>query len=91
VPAQEPPQRRNDDPFLDLGVSTTLVPAANEALHFPGHEIPAGALVMLPPPSTTVARVGRSGVAALAVGSATAARASVQIQSLAAVMTRTRC
>jgi hypothetical protein len=60
---QLPPQRRNDDPFLAFWVSTTLVPTAKVALHFPGQEIPAGWLVTPPLPRTTTTNVGSGATA----------------------------
>jgi hypothetical protein len=64
VPVQEPPQRRNVEPFFGSGVRSTLVPAANVAVHFPGQAIPAGWLVTPPLSRMTTTNVG--GVAATA-------------------------
>ena len=58
APVQPPPQRTNREPPFAVGVRSTREPAANAAAHFPGHEIPAGVLVMRPPPTMATANVG---------------------------------
>jgi hypothetical protein len=58
APVHEPPQPRKLAPLLGAAVRSTLVPAANVAVHLPGQAIPAGVLVTVPPPRTTTTKVG---------------------------------
>jgi hypothetical protein len=55
---QEPPHRRNVEPFFDFGVRSTLVPATKVAVHLPGQAIPAGWLATPPAPKMTTTNVG---------------------------------
>src|SRR6266403_5304106 len=58
VPEQPPPlQPVKVDPAAGVAVSVTMVPLANEPEHVVPHEIPAGALVMVPLPAPVLLTV----------------------------------
>src|SRR5262245_59024792 len=57
LPLHPPAQRTSRKPLLSLGTSVTRVPAAKDAVHLPGHEIPPGLLPTVAPfPRTTTVR-----------------------------------
>jgi hypothetical protein len=52
VPLHAPPQLVNVEPPPADCARVIFVPSSNEALHVPGHEMPAGVLVTVPEPVT---------------------------------------
>jgi hypothetical protein len=80
VPAHAPDQPANAWPAFGVAVSVIDVPAVNEAEQVPGHEIPVGEDVTLPPPliKTESANVVGGGVTVANVAVTAAAASSVK-------------
>ena len=57
VPVQLPVQPVKVEPAAGAAVRVTIVPFANEAEHVAPHEMPAGALVMVPEPAPALLSV----------------------------------